>query len=61
MTAILKVDAKVKALTTLKLVSYTHYPINYQEKQANVKALINSSSEVNMITPIYIAKLGFNI
>ena len=36
-----------------------HYPVWFQEKQ--VKALLNSGSEVNAMSPIFAQKLGLHI
>ena len=35
-----------------------HYPVRFQEGQKQVRALLNSSSEVNAISPAYTKKLG---
>ncbi len=39
-------------------VPYIRYPIQFQEGQPKVKALINSDSEVNAMIPVFVAKLG---
>ena len=44
-------------------VPYIYYPIQFQENQeqkgqGQVKALLNSDSEVNAISPPYVKKLG---
>ena len=35
-----------------------HYPIGFQEEQEQVKALLDSGSEVNAMSPIYAKKFG---
>ena len=35
------------------------YPVQFQEGQTKVQALIYSGSEVNAMTPAYAAQLGF--
>ena len=40
-------------------VLYIHYPIRFQKKQ--IRALLNSGSEVNAINPDYSQKLGLKI
>lgn len=51
--------ASIQAPKALEKALYIWYSIQFQEDQPQVKALINSSSEVNAITLIYIIKLGF--
>lgn len=46
----------------LARVLYIHYPFYFHKNKKNkVQVLINSSSEVNAITPAYASKLGFKI
>lgn len=40
---------------------YIHYQVRFKKNQAKVLALLDSDSEVNVITLAYAAKLGFNI
>lgn len=49
--------ASTETPTALSRVLYICYLIQFQKGQAKVKTLINSSSEVNVITTIFIAKL----
>ncbi len=42
----------------LQRVPYIRYPVQCQEDQLEVKALINFGSEVNVMTPAFVAKLG---
>ena len=39
-------------------VSYIHYPVWFQKNQEQVRALLNSSSEVNAMSPVFAKKLG---
>ena len=39
-------------------VPYIHYPVWFQEGQEQVKALLNSGSKVNAMSPAYIERLG---
>lgn len=46
----------------LQYVSYILYPIQSQRDQAEeVKALIDSNSEINIITPVFAVRLGLSI
>lgn len=45
----------------LELVLCIHYPVRFQKDQEEVQALLNSGSEVNVITPAYATKLGLPI
>ncbi len=56
-TTSLKAHASVQALEALQQVSYIWYRVWFQEDQP-IRALINSGSEVNAMTPAYAAKLG---
>ena len=40
-------------------VSYIYYPVRFQEDQRQVRALLNSGSKVNAMSPAYAKKLGF--
>ena len=40
---------------------YIYYSLQFQKNTTGVKALINSGSEVNVMTPVYALKLGLNI
>ena len=35
-----------------------YYPIRFQEGQEQVRALLNSKNEINVISPAYVKKLG---
>ena len=43
---------------SLDWVPYIYYPLRFQKDTVEVKALIDSGSEVNAITPAYASKLG---
>ncbi len=49
--------AGAKTLVALKHLPYIWYPIQFQEGQL-IRALIDSGSEVNAMTPAYATKLG---
>ncbi len=57
MTASLEADTSAQAPKALERVPCIWYPVRFQEGQP-IKALIDSNSEVNTITPAYVAKLG---
>lgn len=38
-----------------------HYPIQFMKNQVKIKALLNFGKNVNTITFVYIAKLGFKL
>ena len=42
----------------LKKIPCIHYPIRFQEGQEQVKALLDSGSEVNAMSPAYIERLS---
>ncbi len=56
-TASLEADASAQALKALQRVLYIWYPVQFQEGQL-IKALINSDSKVNTMTPAYVAELS---
>lgn len=51
--------ASKKDFLMLERVFYIYYPILF--KKDNIKALINSESEVNIITPVYTLKKSLKI
>ncbi len=57
-TASLEADASAQASKALQRVPCIWYPVRFQEGQL-MRALIDSGSEVNAITPAYAVELGF--
>ena len=50
------------SLEALKWIRYISYSVQFEERQTGeVRALIDSGSKVNAITPIFVAKLGLYI
>ena len=47
-----------KDYVSLEWVPYIHYPLHSQKDIANVRALIDSGSKLNTMTPVYTSKLG---
>ena len=45
----------------LKSIPCIHYPVSFQEGQEQVKALLNSGSEVNVMSFAYAKRLGLKI
>ena len=45
----------------LDQISYIHYPVQYCKDKETIWALINSNSEVNVMTSTYTKKLGLQI
>ena len=45
----------------LKRVSCIHYPLRFQKDTVYVKALVNSGSKVNDMTPAYVSELGLQV
>ena len=45
----------------LQGVPYVHYPLRFWKDTADVRALIDSGSEVNAMTPAYTSKLGLQV
>ena len=46
---------------TLERVPCIHYPLRFRKDTAGVRALVDSGSEVNAMTPAYAAKLGLQV
>ena len=42
-------------------ISYIHYPVQFQEGQEQVRALLDSGSKVNTMNPAFARKLGLYI
>lgn len=59
-TASLEADTGTQALKVLQQVPYIQYPVQFQDEH-KFRALINSGSEVNAMTPAYAANLGLFI
>lgn len=56
------IEADIKdTLVLLKRVLYIYYPLYFQKKFINVKALINNKSKINIIIPVYVARLDLKI
>ena len=45
----------------LDCISYIHYLVQFKKDMAEVRALIDSESEVNTMAPTYAKKLGLRI
>ncbi len=56
-TASSEADASAQAPESLQRVPCIRYPVRFQKNQA-IRALIDSGSEANAMTPAYAAKLG---
>ena len=46
---------------TLERVPYIHYLLRFQKDTAGIRALVNLGSEVNAMTPAYVAKLDLKV
>ena len=46
---------------TLERVPCIHYPLRFRKDTVGVRALVDSDSEVNAMTPVYAAKLGLQV
>ena len=46
---------------TLEQVPCIYYPLRFRKDTTGVRALVDSGSEVNAITPVYAAKLGLQV
>ena len=46
---------------TLERVPCIHYPLRFQKDTKGVRALVDSGSGVNAMTPAYAAKLGLQV
>lgn len=47
-----------KEYVSLKQVLCIHYPLRFRKNTKDIRALIDSSSKINAITPVYASKLG---
>ena len=45
----------------LEWIPYIYYPLLFRKHIVGVRVLINSDSEFNAMTPVYVSKLGFKI
>lgn len=48
-------------LLTLKFIPYIYYLLYFQKNSSNIKTLIDSSYEINVMTPVYAKKLNLHI
>ena len=58
MTFSLVTETSKEDEVALERVPYVHYPLRFWKDTADVKTLIDSSSEINAMTPAYASKLG---
>lgn len=42
-------------------VTYILYPMRFKNNQANIQVFLDFNSNINIITPPYIARLGFKV
>ena len=54
-------ETSKKEFILLEQVLCIYYPLCFWKDTADVKALIDSSNEVNAMTPAYALKLGFKV
>ena len=54
-------EASKEKHVSLERIPCIHYPLRFCKDTAGVRALIDSSSEVNAISPAYILKLGLKV
>ena len=54
-------EASKEEHMTLGRVLCVHYPLRFWKDTADVRALIDSGSEVNAMTPAYASKLGLRV
>ena len=55
------IETSKKKSISLEWVSCIYYPLHFQKDNADVRALIDSGSEVNAMTPAYLSKLGLKV
>lgn len=53
--------AKALPLLPLKCILYIYHLMQFKNNQAKVQALLNSSSKINVMTLVYIAKLNLKV
>ena len=54
-------EASKEDHVTLERVLFVYYPLRFQKDTVDVRALIDSGSEVNAMTPAYASKLGLRV
>ena len=54
-------EASKKDEVVIERVPCIHYPLRFRKDPVGVRALINSGSEVNAMTPAYTSKLGLRV
>ena len=54
-------EASKEKYVFLEQMSYIHYPLRFCKDTAGVRALIDSCSEVNAMSPAYALKLGLKV
>ena len=57
-TSLSVTEASKEEHMTLEWVPCIYYPFHFRKDTADVRALIDSGSEVNAMTPVYASKLG---
>ena len=60
-TSLLVIETSKKKFKLLKRVPWIHYLLYFQKNTINIRALIDSSSEVNTMAPVYPSKLGLKV
>ena len=60
-TTLLVTETSKKEFVSLERVSCIHYPLHIRKDNADVRVLIDSSSEINAMTPAYASKLGLKV
>lgn len=48
-------------LLLLEHVSYIYYLVQFWKDQAEIQVLIDPKSEINVMTPTYVSKLGLKV
>lgn len=62
-TSTSRTEAKkeIKLVPLLKHLPCIHYLLYFKKNQTKIQALIDSGTELNIITPAYMAKLGLKV
>ena len=55
------IEASKEEHVSLERVPCIHYPLRFRKDTAGVRALIDSGSEINAMSPVYASKLGLRV
>ena len=60
-TSSLVIETNKEDEVTLEQILYIYYPLWFQKDTVDVRAIIDSGSEINVMTPVYALKIDFKV